>query len=353
MQKGVVIKIGTSILTNGTGGVQSAALRHYAKECRRLITDGYAPLLVTSGAVQIGRSHYPAMQDKKTLASVGQAGLIAHYRTAFSGAGLVVAQLLCSRSDIAKPKLFAAFQHTIRMLLENGIVAIVNENDALTNGESEAFGNNDMLAAVAAVAMSAEKLLLLTDQEGFYTADPRSSQSAELIREIGDVTRELFACCSAGTSSHGVGGMIAKLKAARMAIAGGVETIIANGLGNPDMITLISGASASTRFLARRKASDITNHDRRILATQSGAGVLVIDSGAIDALRHRKSLLAVGVREVKDDFREGDIVEIMDESRHEVGSGMVGISSDSLRLLMKKRTIKDIDVIHCDHLIMY
>ena len=193
MQKRIVIKIGTNVLTDKMGGVHGTALRHYAKECRRLIAEGYAPMLVTSGAVQIGRSRYPDMRDKKALASVGQVGLIAHYRTAFSGAGLSVAQLLCSRSDIAKPKPFGAFQHTMGTLLESGIIPIVNENDALTNGESEAFGNNDMLAAVVAVAMSAEKLLLLTDQEGLYTADPRVSQNAELIREIGDVTRELFA----------------------------------------------------------------------------------------------------------------------------------------------------------------
>lgn len=367
----IVIKIGTSVLTDEEESASGDVISHYLKECKRLMRAGYAPLLVVSGAVRLGGSVLPEAEDKKVLASVGQARLIARWVKEAESGGLTAAQILCSRPDIARRELFSAFEKTLAALLEKSILMIINENDALTNGEPEAFGNNDILAAIAAVASRAQCLILLTDQKGFYTADPRVSRNAELVSEIGDVTRELFEYCSAGVSPHGMGGMIAKLKAARMATAGGVETIIASGLGNPSISDILSGMLPRTRFLAKRDRHNLTSRDRWILATRSSlrsapvfgrhcsavsassAGAVIIDEGAAEALKRRKTLLAVGVRGIRGEFDAGSIIEIIRESRHEIGCSIVQISSRDLRDRLMRHDRKDIDVIHCDHLIIY
>lgn len=349
----IVIKIGTSVLTDGEESGGGKAVSHYLKECKRLMQAGYAPLLVVSGAVRLGGSVLPEAHDKKVLASVGQARLIAHWVEEAEREKLVAAQILCSRPDIARRELFFAFEKTLAALLEARILAIINENDTLTSGEPEAFGNNDVLAAIAAVAARAEYLLLLTDQKGFYTADPRISRNAELVREIGDVTRELFEYCSAGASPHGMGGMIAKLKAARMATAGGIETIIASGLGNPSISDILSGTLPRTRFLAKRDRHNLISRDSWILAMRSSAGAVIIDEGAAQALKRRKTLLAVGVRGIRGEFDAGSIIEIIHESKHEIGCGIVQISSQDLRDRLMRHDRKDVDVIHCDHLIIY
>lgn len=354
MQKIIVIKIGTSVLTNGAYVINHDVLRFYARECKILQQQGYASVFVTSGAVQLGRGEVSDIADKKILAAVGQVALSAAYREAFAQKGLVVAQLLCSRHDIAKRHLFQAFQQTLAGLIALGIIPLLNENDALTNGEIESFGNNDALAAVAAVAMSAEKLLLLTDQEGLYTADPRSLENAQLVREVGDVTKELFEYCSASASRQGVGGMIAKLKAAKTAIAGGVETIIARGniQDRSHLADILAHKGLLTYFRPRRTHDALINHDRWILATQP-SGALRIDKGAATALRNRKSLLAVGIRNITGEFQQGEIVRIIDHAKEEIGCGIVSLSSDALKTMLAKGSTRNTDVIHCDHLIMY
>ncbi len=354
MQKIIVIKIGTSVLTDGAHVINNDVLRFYARECKLLRRQGYASVFVVSGAVQLGRTETHTIADKKTLSAIGQVALSAAYREAFAQQGLVTAQLLCSRHDIAKRHLFRAFQRTLAGLIEQGVIPLLNENDALTNGEIEAFGNNDMLAAVAAVAMSAEKLLLLTDQEGLYTADPRFLEDARLVREVGDVTKELFHYCNGPASRQGVGGMIAKLKAAKTAIAGGVETIIARGniRYRSHLSDIIAHKGPLTCFRPRRTHGALTNHDRWMLATRP-SGALRIDGGAAAALRSKKSLLAVGIRDVTGRFQQGEIVRIIDRTKEEIGCGIVSLSSDALKAMFAKGSPRNTDVIHCDHLIMY
>lgn len=354
MQKIIVIKIGTSVLTNGTHTIDSDVLRFYARECKLLQQQGYAPIFVISGAVQLGRGEVSGIANKKILAAIGQAALSAACREVFAQEGLSIAQLLCSRHDIAKRQLFQSFQQTLTGLVTHGITPLLNENDALTNGEPEAFGNNDMFAAVVAVALGAEKLLLLTDQEGLYTADPRFLENAQLVREVGDVTKELFEYCSASGSRQGVGGMIAKLKAAKTAIAGGVETIIARGniKDRSHFSDILAHRGPLTCFRPRRTHDALTNHDRWILATKP-SGSLRIDEGAAVALRNRKSLLAVGIRNITGEFQQGEIVRIIDNAKEEIGCGIVSLSSDALKGILAKGSVRDIDVIHCDHLIMY
>ncbi len=350
----IVLKIGTNVLTDHTGAVSEAVIDCYAHQATKLIGAGYAPIFVTSGAVRMGRTLNLGLEDKKSLAAVGQTRLMEAYGKALAKEGLVVAQFVLSRTDLGRRELFEAFRSNLAALIASGVIPLINENDALTNGEPESFGENDALAAIVAVASEASHLIYLTDQSGLYTADPRTNDDAKhLVCDTSDVTKEFFAYCSKATSSGGMGGMLTKLKGAQLAIAGGVETYIANGKMCVEIADLMSCHIPATRFFPKRSPKEVSAHDRWMIASRASTGMLQIDDGAVTAVKASKTLLAVGVRKVIGTFHAGEIVEIVDRDGHGIGCGAVLIDALSLTHRMKEGDIKDLDVIHRDYLITY
>jgi len=350
----IVIKVGTNVLMDEQGKLVPGIVDCYARQAKALLGKGLAPLIVTSGAVTLGRTSGLLLSDKKSFAAVGQVELMAAYREAFAKMGLTVAQLLLSRHDVQRRGLFDAFQQTLGELIAAGIVPIINENDALTNGEGEAFGENDILAAMVAIATKAKHLIYLTDQFGLYTQDPRSNTGrAHLVCDTSDVAKEFFQYCSNTTSAHSMGGMLTKLKGAQLAVAGGVETYIANGKMCVEIDDLLNCRIPTTRFFARRDHDKLTNHERWLLAGRDKSRMIVVDDGAVAAIKKQSTLLAVGVRKVLGEFAEGEIVEIVDGDRHGIGCGVVTMDSRALELKLELGEVNDVDVIHRDHLITY
>jgi len=350
----IVIKVGTNVLMDEQGKLVQGIIDCYAHQAKTLLATGYAPLFVTSGAVTLGRTSGLVLTDKKSFAAVGQVQLMLAYKEAFAREGLEVAQLLLSRHDVQRRGLFDAFQKTIAELTSAGVIPVINENDALTNGESEAFGENDVLAAMVAIAVKAKHLIFLTDQFGLYTQDPRSATGrAQLVCDTADVAKEFFEYCSRTTSSQSMGGMLAKLKGAQLATAGGVETYIANGKMCVEISDLLNGRIPATRFFARRAHDALTNHERWLLSCRDKTRMIVVDDGAVEAIKNKNTLLAVGVRKVLGEFSQGEIVEIVDNDRHGIGCGVVTLDSHDLELKIDQGQVNDVDIIHRDHLITY
>ncbi|MBI5134860.1 glutamate 5-kinase [Candidatus Uhrbacteria bacterium] len=350
----IVIKVGTNVLMDSKDQLSQDVINCYARQSKQLLGAGYAPLFVSSGAVTIGRTAGLKLTDKKTFAAVGQVRLMEAYRKAFVDEGLDVAQLIVSRPDLHRRGLFDAFQRSLTELTEAGIIPIINENDALTNGEPEAFGENDMLAAVVSIVVRAQYLIYLTDQFGLYTQDPREKNGRRhLVCDTTDVAKEFFEYCSHTVSANSMGGMLTKLKGAQLAIAGGVETFIANGKMCVEIDDLLSCRVPATRFYAKREADKITTHERWMLSCKEKSGVIVVDDGAIEAIKKGNTLLAVGVRKVLGEFEHGEIVEIVDSDRHGIGCGIVTMDSRDLELKLDQGSTNDVDVIHRDHLITY
>ncbi len=350
----IVLKIGTNVLADHTGAVSNEVIDCYAHQAKVLIGAGYAPIFVTSGAVYMGRSTKLSLSEKKSFAAVGQVRLVEAYSRALNKEGLAVGQLLLSRTDLHRKELFEAFRGNLAALTAAGVVPLINENDALTNGEPEAYGENDVLAAIVAVAAEASELIYLTDQAGLYTADPRTHADAKhLVCDTRDVTKEFFAYCSKSTSGNGMGGMLTKLKGAQLAIAGGVETYIANGKLCVEISDLMNCRVSATRFFPKRSHKEVSSHDRWMIASRASTGMVQIDDGAVAAVKAGKTLLAVGVRKVIGKFYAGDIVEIVDRDHHGIGCGAVLVDSLSLNDRLKSEQIKNVDVIHRDYLITY
>ncbi len=350
----IVIKVGTNVLMDEKGQLMQSVVDCYAHQAKALLGAGYAPIFVSSGAVTIGRTSGLKVSDKKTFAALGQVRLMEAYKNAFAGEGLEVAQLIVSRPDLHRRGLFDAFQHTLTELTDVGIIPVINENDALTNGEPEAFGENDILAAVVSVIARAKHLIYLTDQFGLYTQDPREKNGRRhLVCDTTDVAKEFFEYCSHAVSVNSMGGMLTKLKGAQLAIAGGVETLIANGKMCVEIDDLLNCRVPATRFYAKRGPDEITTHERWILSCKEKSGMIVVDEGAVKAIKKGNTLLAVGVRKVLGEFENGEIVEVVDSDRHGIGCGIVTMNSRDLELKLDQGATTDVDVIHRDHLITY
>lgn len=357
----VVVKVGSSSLTDESGSLSHQSLAKMASEVVTAFARPCHIILVTSGAVAAGVGHLGwrrssiTMPEKQAAAAVGQGLLIDAYQRHLQASGISLAQLLLTRFDIEDRKRFVHIRNTVETLLKHRIVPIVNENDSVAVDEIR-FGDNDNLASLVALVAQANLLVLLTDQEGLYDADPRTHADAKLIRHVHEWTPSLLDAVGESTSSVGTGGMRTKLQAARRAAQAGIETVIAASREPHVLTRILAGEELGTRFHSRAtRRSD----KRAWLRMRSRAdGDVFIDQGAAQALLEApRSLLLPGIVDVVGHFDEGAVVDVWTADKDKVGRGAINFSAADLRLLIKRRQAGETppvpEVIHRNELIVW
>ena len=350
----IVVKVGTSVLIDSAGAVSKSGVEQIISGVAALQKQNHRVVLVSSGAVGTGKAKLPKISgnaQKQIWAAVGQPALMEIYTKYFSRFGLQIGQCLLLRDEFTDRERYANSLATISGLLDAGVVPIINENDVIAM-EDLTVGDNDLLAAMVAVALAADRLIILTNQAGVYTANPDTDPEAKLIKAVKNVDKEFEKMFDGETSLHGRGGMLSKVRAAKHAVSGGVETIIADGrqvgvlenLGHKD-----TGKDLrSTRFEGRQTI--LTDQQRWLLAAK-GFGEVIIDGGAAAALASGKSLLFPGMLSVKGIFEKGQVVEVMTTKGQTVAYGKVNYSHKELqRALMEKKPVAK-EIIHRDYMV--
>ncbi|MFH1382374.1 MAG: glutamate 5-kinase [Chloroflexota bacterium] len=329
----VVVKLGTSLLTNGSDHLHHEAMRGLADQVARLHEQGMEVLIVSSGAIAAGRHKLGLTKKmngipyKQVLASVGQSRLMNIYEELFDQHDITVAQALLTRADLTDRAGYLNARNTLLALLELKVICIVNENDVVAVDELQElrFGDNDNLSAMVANLVDADLLLILTDIAGLYTVDPHRYPDARLIPQIERITPEIENRVSDTAGNLGTGGMITKIEAAKMATDCGITVVIASGQEPDVMLRLAAGESIGTRFLP---ASRLESRQRWMLSGLATKGKLVVDAGAALALKKQnRSLLAAGVVQVKGNFGRGDIVDVYDPEGSRLGCGLTNYAS--------------------------
>ena len=359
-----VIKIGSALLTDNGCGLKHESLENWVKQIAALSDKGYEFVIVSSGAVaegitRLGWNKRPTViHELQAAAAVGQMGLIQAYETCFQRHGKHTAQILLTHDDISNRNRYLNARTSLSSLISLGVIPVVNENDTVATDEIR-FGDNDTLAGLVANLIDAELLVLLTDQEGLYTADPRIDSDAELIEfaMVDDTKLESYAG-EGGTL--GRGGMRTKLKSAAIASKSATNTIIASGLQDSVLIKIAEGENIGTLL----KANDESIGARKQwLANQSHlCGSVTLDPGAIKALKENgKSLLPVGIKSITGNFKRGEIIACMDENGNEIARGLSNYDAVQSRQLMGKSTqeikellgqIEEEELIHRDNLVL-
>lgn len=346
--KTIVVKLGTSVLTGGTLALDKAHMVELVRQCAQLKQQGHAVVMVSSGAIAAGREHlgYPAlpnsMASKQMLAAVGQSQLIQVWESLFAIYGLKIGQMLLTRADLDDRERFLNARDTINALIENDIIPIVNENDAVATSEIK-VGDNDNLSALVGILCGADKLLLLTDQPGLFTADPRTNPDAKLIREVTTIDETLRKIAGGSGTTLGTGGMATKLQAADIARRAGIEVIIAAGSAENVVATSISHSPQGTKFVALPDA--LENRKRWILAGPAALGDIIIDDGAVKAVVERgSSLLGKGIIKVTGQFARGEVARVKNRAGQLVAKGIVSYSNKDLVKIIGKHS-KDINAI--------
>ncbi|MDD5702597.1 MAG: glutamate 5-kinase [Dehalococcoidales bacterium] len=325
--------------------------------------------VVTSGAVASGRNKLGLPQKvkgipyKQVLSSVGQSRLMYTYENLFSRHNITIAQALLTRADLRDRAGYLNARNTLMALIELGVISIINENDVVAIDEIQGirFGDNDNLSAMVANLIDADLLIILSDIYGLYTADPGLDPNAVLIPEVKVINESIFSLAGGSRGTLGTGGMFTKLQAARMATACGTTVIITKG-DEPDILLhLASGESAGTRFLPA--ASKLESRERWMLAGLSVKGRLVVDAGAVEALKKKNgSLLGAGISEVEGTFERGDMVDIYDTESHRLGSGISNYGADDIDRIkgLHSRKISGLlgydygsEVIHRNNLVLF
>lgn len=330
----IVIKLGTSVLTGGTPRLDRPQMVDLARQCHQLVKQGKEIILCSSGAIALGREELsfpelpPTVNSKQMLAAVGQSRLMMRWDSYFHIYGLHVGQILLTRSDLENRRRFLNARDTLLALLEHGIIPIINENDAVATEEIK-VGDNDNLSAMVAILGEADLLLMLTDQPGLFTADPRTDPEAQLIPEVRTIDETLRRLAGGSISGLGVGGMATKLNAADVARRGGADVIIASGRAPDVILRAARGEPIGTRFPALEQP--LESRKRWIFAGPRPSGQAVIDAGAAAALcRHGRSLLPAGIVQVLGEFERGDTISITDASQEELARGIARYGSADL-----------------------
>ncbi len=361
----IVVKVGSSLVTNEGRGLDAQAISLWGGQLAQLRALGLEVVMVSSGAVaegmkRLGWARRPrAMDELQAAAAVGQMGLAQAYESAFRTHGLQTAQVLLTHEDLAHRRRYLNARSTLLALLALGVVPIINENDTVVTDEIK-FGDNDTLAALVANLIDADMLIILTDQAGLFTADPRRDPRARLLERVvaGDPSLEAIA---GGTGlSIARGGMITKVLAAKRAASGGVHTVVAAGRERDVLVRLMQGDPIGTLFVAqtpRLAARKTWLADHLQLR-----GAVTLDAGAARALvAGGRSLLPIGVTAVSGDFERGEAVAIRDPAGSEIACGLINYSSSETRLIMRRPSsdiegilgfIEDPELIHRDNLVL-
>ena len=361
----IVIKLGSSIVTNDGDGLDEKCLSSLIKQISILNSQNKKVILVSSGAIAAGlrklgvKKRPKVLSELQSAAAVGQMDLVRVYEELFSDNNLISAQILLTHSDLSDRKRYLNARSTIFNLIKNNVIPVINENDTVASEEIR-FGDNDSLAAMVANLIEADLLVLLTDQDGLFSSDPRDDNNAKLIRHSYVDDKNLDDLASGTKSTIGTGGMATKILAARRAALSGAHTIIASRKRNNILVDLSNDEDIGT-FLQSREVK-LVARKKWLADNLKSNGKIYIDQGAEKALIHNgKSLLAVGVTKVIGTFDRGEVIQCVNESGHEILKGLVnynseevkkiiGVSSDKIELILGY--VNESSLIHRDNMII-
>jgi len=359
-----VVKVGSSLVTNNGSGLDLSAIEDWAGQLVALQKQGIQLVLVSSGAVAEGvarlelKARPKQVQLQQAAAAVGQMGLIQAYESCFMRHGVHAAQILLSHDDLSDRTRYLNARSTLTTLLDMGVVPVVNENDTVATAEL-CFGDNDTLAALVANLINADVMLILTDQDGLFDADPRNDSAAKLVASASAMDNSLNSMAGKG-SSLGRGGMMTKISAARLASRSGTTTLIANGREEQILARLWNGEEIGTLLYADNEP--VTAKKQWLASQLTLKGSLVLDAGAVQVLKNSgRSLLAVGIKSLSGKFARGEVVACVDEAGVEIARGLVnfdsleiekikGQSSENIENLLGYAG--DEEIIHRDNLIL-
>jgi len=334
MYQRIVVKLGTSVLTGGTPKLDHPHMVELVRQCAELYRQGKDIVICTSGAIAVGRHRlgFPnipnTVTNKQMFAAVGQSRLMQMWERYFEIYGIHVGQILLTRADVTNRRRYLNARDTLHTLLDNRIVPVINENDAVATEEIK-VGDNDNLSALVSTLAEADLLLLLTDQPGLFTADPRTHPDAQLIPEVNKIDDAVKALAGGSVSGLGVGGMATKLQAADVARRAGADVVIAAGSAPNVIARIASGESVGTRFPALE--NPLENRKRWIFAGRKPKGCVVIDEGAAQALlENGRSLLPAGITAVTGTFYRGDTICIEGPDKQELARGIARYASSDL-----------------------
>ncbi|MDG2090618.1 MAG: glutamate 5-kinase [Gammaproteobacteria bacterium] len=359
-----VIKIGSSLVTDNGKGLNREAIAAWVEQIVELQKQGIAVVLVSSGAVAEGvarlglKGRPTAIHEQQAAAAVGQMGLIEAYERCFSAFNKHTAQVLLTHDDLSDRTRYLNAKSTLNSLLKMGVTPIINENDTVVT-EEICFGDNDTLGGLVANLINAQALIIMTDQDGFYDADPRSNSQAQLIREAKSNDNSLLQ--HAGSSGAlGKGGMLTKLKAAKLAARSGTATAIVNGNQKGVLLDLYKGVEIGSLLLPDEQP--IAARKQWLASHLKICGNLVLDEGAVDVLKKSgRSLLPVGIQSIKGKFLRGEMVACVDSKGKTVARGLVNYDADEAQLIINKTSDQiqsilgydgDHEMIHRDNLIL-
>ncbi|MFY4775706.1 glutamate 5-kinase [Metabacillus sp. RGM 3146] len=335
-QKRIVIKIGSSSITSLHGEISRRKLERLVDEVVKLKDEGYEVVLVSSGAVAAGYRKLGCLKrpdtlpEKQAAASIGQGLLMEAYSELFLSHGYVASQILITRSDFSDENRYNNARNTTNVLLERGIVPIINENDTITIDRLK-FGDNDTLSAKVAGLVDADKLIILSDIDGLYDADPRKNSDAKLLDHVYQITPEIEAAAGDPGSSVGTGGMKSKIDAFKISMASGIPAFLGKSGVRNLIVDAVHDRAKGTYFEAEKDAVNL-NHKKQWIAFNSGPeGEIIVDFEAKSTIIERKSdILPRNILEVKGKFRKGSVVRIFSDVGEEIALGEVKYSSEDL-----------------------
>lgn len=360
----IVVKVGSSLVTNEGKGLDHAALARWAEQIAQLVEDGRQVVLVSSGAIaeglqRLGWSKRPkALHELQAAAAVGQMGLVQAYETVFRQHGLHAAQVLLTHEDLADRTRYLNARTTLLSLLGLRVVPVINENDTVSTDEIK-LGDNDTLGALVTNLIEADCLVILTDQSGLYTADPRKNPDAQFVHEARAGDPELERMAGGAGSSVGTGGMLTKILAAKRAARSGAHTLIASGREPNVLLRLAQGELIGTQLVAEK--ATLVARKQWMADHLQMRGRLVLDDGAAKALAAGgKSLLPVGVKLVQGEFERGEVIACVDGQGNEIARGLVNYGAAEARRIAGRPSseiesllgyVDEPELIHRDNLV--
>jgi glutamate 5-kinase len=363
--KRLIIKVGSSLVTNDGKGLDVAAIAKWAEEIAQLRALGKEVVLVSSGAIaegmqRLGFDKRPtAIHELQACAAVGQMGLAQIYESSFRRHDLRTAQVLLTHADLADRERYLNARSTLFTLLRLGVVPIINENDTVVTDEIK-FGDNDTLGALVANLIEADALVILTDQKGLYTADPRKDPNAEFVHEAQAGDSRLEAMAGGAGTGIGRGGMLTKLLAAKRAATSGAHTVIAWGREDSVLTRLAAGEPIGSQLLAQ--TAQLTARKQWMADHLQTVGKVTLDLGAVQKLTTEgKSLLPIGVTEVTGEFGRGDVITCADPSGRPIARGISNYSSSEARRIMRRPSgeigailgfVEEPELIHRDNMVL-
>ena len=361
----IVVKVGSSLVTNEGRGLDEQAIGEWCRQLSALVREGRELIMVSSGAIaegmkRLGWQERPkALNELQAAAAVGQMGLAQMYETQLRHNGLGSAQVLLTHADLADRERYLNARSTLLTLLSHGVLPVINENDTVVNDEIK-FGDNDTLGALVANLVEADALIILTDQKGLYSADPRVDPSATFVHNASAGDAQLEAMAGGAGSSIGKGGMITKILAAKRAAGSGASTVIAWGRETDVLLRLAKGEAIGTLLIAptqKQQARKQWMADHLQLR-----GSITVDNGAVDKVRKEgKSLLPIGMVAVEGEFSRGEVIAILDPQGVEIARGLSNYASAEARLICRKPSgeieailgyIAEPEMVHRDNLVL-